>query len=613
MPLARASLFRIPGQRRRAAAALRHRPVVETLECRQLLSVATGTWTQLTNLDPAGTGTMFLLPDGGVMIQGSGVSNQWERLSPDASGSYINGSFSALAPMHLQRLYYASNVLAGDQVYVIGGEYTGPPVQRTLSTAAEMYNITANNWVGLPPIQDATGQLGDSSSVVLAGGQILIGPKYETTSYLYNLKTRTFAQTGSRLRNDINDEETWVKLPDGSILSYDVWASIANGSGSAQRYIPSQGAWLDAGAVPILLSTAANGHEMGPGLLLPDGRVFQVGGNGNTALYTPSTNTWVAGPGLPGGYASDDAPGVILPNGHVIFTADQPLYNAPAGLFDFDPTANTITQISVPDTLTNELNAIPAFATRMLVLPSGQLLLNLSGNDLWAFTPDTGANAAWQPVINSVRYNSNFVFQLRGQQLNGLSVGSSYGDDAGMDENYPIVQLTSTGGQVYYARTSNWSSVGVQKGTATVTTNFVLPSGMPAGTYSLTVIANGIASSPVSITISAGQIPPGGASVAGPAFAIVAGSHGSVSGPVTAIPAGPARHESDAGTQHLGGIGVVGDVATARAGRAGLRAIAGHHEVDALRDLKGLDAAFETWAVGPVAWTEEAVKADGGI
>ena len=78
-----------------------------------------------------------------------------------------------------------------------------------------------------------------------------------------------------------------------------------------------------------------------------------------------------------------------------------------------------------------------------------------------------------------------------------MSEGASYGDDAQMAENYPIVQLTSTTGNVYYARTFNWSSTGVATGTTPVTTQFALPAGLPDGQYSLAVTADGIASAPV--------------------------------------------------------------------------------------------------------------------
>ena len=47
------------------------------------------------------------------------------------------------------------------------------------------------------------------------------------------------------------------------------------------------------------------------------------------ALYNSATNNWAAGPdisgtlnGIPSPFGADDAPGAILPNGHVIFAAD---------------------------------------------------------------------------------------------------------------------------------------------------------------------------------------------------------------------------------------------------------------------------------------------------
>ena len=68
--------------------------------------------------------------------------------------------------------------------------------------------------------------------------------------------------------------------------------------------------------------------EEGPTLLLPNGNVFIVGGGtSNTALYSPATNTWSAGPQIPYPYTADDAPGAVLPNGDVIFTADSALTN----------------------------------------------------------------------------------------------------------------------------------------------------------------------------------------------------------------------------------------------------------------------------------------------
>ena len=117
-------------------------------------------------------------------------------------------------------------------------------------------------------------------------------------------------------------------------------------------------------------------------------------------------------------------------------------------------------------------------------------------------TRPTGApQAAWQPTITSVVANGNH-YTLTGTQLNGLSAGATYGVGNEMDSNYPIVELAATdgSGKVYFARTSNWSSTGEATGSTPVTTDFSLNGAMPYGTYALTVIANGIASDPVSFT-----------------------------------------------------------------------------------------------------------------
>jgi hypothetical protein len=87
---------------------------------------------------------------------------------------------------------------------------------------------------------------------------------------------------------------------------------------------------------------------------------------------------------------------------------------------------------------------------------------------------------------------------LTGTLLNGISEGAAYGDDWQMNCNYPIVRLTDAAGNVYYAYTFNWSSTSIMTGNTPETTEFRLPPGLAAGTYSLVVVANGNSSAPVS-------------------------------------------------------------------------------------------------------------------
>jgi hypothetical protein len=47
---------------------------------------------------------MMLLSDGTVMAEGGNVDNTWYKLTPDSTGSYVNGTWSQLASMHVARL-----------------------------------------------------------------------------------------------------------------------------------------------------------------------------------------------------------------------------------------------------------------------------------------------------------------------------------------------------------------------------------------------------------------------------------------------------------------------------------------------------------------------------
>ncbi len=133
----------------------------------------------------------------------------------------------------------------------------------------------------------------------------------------------------------------------------------------------------------------------------------------------------------------------------------------------------------------------------MLALPDGTVLVQANG--LEVFDPGTTAAAAAVPTITSITNNADGSMLLTGTGLNGLDAGAAYGDDAQMDTNYPIVRLVN-GSNVYYARTYNWSNTGVALGSTSETVNFTLPLGIPAGTYSVFAVANGVPSVDTSLT-----------------------------------------------------------------------------------------------------------------
>jgi hypothetical protein len=72
-------------------------------------------------------------------------------------------------------------------------------------------------------------------------------------------------------------------------------------------------------------------QEIGP-VLLPDGRVFAIGGSTHTALYTEPLHhkdpgSWVNGPEMKDAsnnpLTAIDAPAALLPSGKMLFSAGQ--------------------------------------------------------------------------------------------------------------------------------------------------------------------------------------------------------------------------------------------------------------------------------------------------
>jgi hypothetical protein len=482
------------------------------VECLEERAVPAGTWTTLAHPVPMSDGaqTMMLLSDGTVMVHGgSGIaSTAWYRLTPNSTGSYVGGTWSKLSPMNTARLYFTSDILPDSRAFVLGGEYSDPNTDLNYVNTGEIYDPVANTWTTIANFPQ--GFFGDDPSEVLPNGQVLSGYLFGPQTYLYDPATDSWSATGTKLRGDRSDEESWVKLPDDSILSYDIWSSILDGTGHAQRYIPSQGQWVDAGTVPVLLSAEQNADELGPALLLPDGRVFFLGSTGNTAFYTPPTDpsdpgSWTAGPPIPNGLTAYDDPAAMLPNGDVLFAAaprvapipntnpQQYAYTGPTTIFEFNPTTNTYTNVTPGNFNLNQ----PSYQNTMLVLPTGQVLLTNDSRQIDVFTPFGAPDPSWRPTISNITDNGNNTFTLTGTQLNGISEGANFGDDNEMASNYPIIRLTDANGNVSFAQSFNWSSTGVATGSTPESVQFTLPAADAPGPYLVSVIANGIASAPV--------------------------------------------------------------------------------------------------------------------
>jgi hypothetical protein len=121
------------------------------------------------------------------------------------------------------------------------------------------------------------------------------------------------------------------------------------------------------------------------------------------------------------------------------------------------------------------------------------------------YTPVGGPQAGWAPTISSVptALTRGQTYTLTGTQLNGLSEASSFGDEFNSATNYPVVRIRNVAtGHITYARTHNHSTMGVATGATPVSTNFDVPAGTETGASEIVVVANGIPSAPVSVTVS---------------------------------------------------------------------------------------------------------------
>lgn len=436
-------------------------------------------------------GTALLLTDGTVMVQGT-FTNNWYRLTPDDSGSYINGTWSQIAslPAGYSPLYFASAVLPDGRVIVEGGEYNygiSPPTSTTLGA---IYSPLSDQWT---PVAPPPGWccISDAQSVVLANGRFMLANAYTTQEALLNARMLTWSPTGSG-KADINDEEGWTLMPNKQVLTVDA----RNGTNS-EFYVPASGKWQSAGSTIVPLSA---GSEMGPAVLRPDGTVFAAGASGHTAIYHTSTGRWSVGPDFPdspqGQLSISDGPAALLINGNVLCAAGSSS-GPPSYFFEFDGT--NLNSVDAPPEASVEV----PFETRMLVLPTGQVFFVGATTNIEIYTPSGTYNPDWVPRIQSappsVIPGGSYV--IAGYYFNGFSQGAAYGDDAQSATNYPLVRITNlTTGHVFYSRTHDHSSMAVAFG-GLVSTHFDVPANQEVGRSSLVVVANGIPSAPIAVNV----------------------------------------------------------------------------------------------------------------
>jgi hypothetical protein len=429
-----------------------------------------------------------------------------------------------------------------------------------LTNKMAIYDPVKDTWTPVEPPSNWD-FIGDSPWTILDSGHLLLGDKLSKRMAVLDLNTLTWSKVSSFGKDDVFAEEGFTLLPDGTVLTVNVTDHpftqrfIPNTDLSRSR-------WANAGTTPEnLQATDSNSAmniifdngkrvyhapgEMGPAILRPDGTVFAEGAActvkgpstdpnactvyspvAHTAIYNTATGSWTAGPDLPHMEGAGDTWASLLPNGNVLFETNPPgvtedtvarakaryarirngsmhllsseaegaqQSTCPAGeiyrFYEFDGTK-----------LTFEPNATFCGQPDTLLLPTGEVMLDGQVN----YKSSGTYQAAWRPTITQFtsRLFEGGSYQIFGTQFNGLSQANSYGDEFQVSTNFPLVRITNTAsGHVKYARTYDFSTMGVATGSAIVSTWFEVPTDTETGDSTLEVVANGIPSVPVNVTV----------------------------------------------------------------------------------------------------------------
>ncbi len=485
---------------------------------------ANGAWKAIASMPPGYAPFAYgaaVLPDGRAIAEG-GEHNYGGGTNCTGSGSGGDGS-------NCGAIFDPTFTVAGNEI----GKWTFvPPPDFGETCGTDGTSWCAMNGVPTVILSDGTLMIGhagysdNDSSKPPSTLQALLPPPYDPTK-------KPWVQTGID-KHDGNGEEGWTLLPnfggpDGLslVLTVDTYSklqgsTVCGGYNSSELYVKATnfgGDWYCLGDTPNQLYPGVN--EMGPAILRPDGTVFQAGADQYTAILR-TDHTWSAGPAFPTNASGkqlemEDGPAALLPNGNVLMMASEDETTAPATFLELTPAPQNHLFVVPGVPYANNLSSNSG---QMLLLPTGQVLFiphwGISSY-LEIYTPtNPNYDPSWAPVIcgGACSYNqpvqiyNNATNAISGLKFNGMSQGAAFGDEYQSATNYPLVRITdSSGGQpvVYYCRTHHHSSMGVQTDNQTVSTWFDCPD-VPTGTVGdLEVVANGIPSNKMLVTVANDQ------------------------------------------------------------------------------------------------------------
>ena len=128
-----------------------------------------GTWQVVTatpsNGNYVSASNPLLLTDGTVIVHDAYASDWW-KLTPDNTGSYVNGSWTQIASLPVINgteygpQYFSSAVLPDGRVIIEGGEYNvSCPMNEDWVSLGAIYDPAADTWTPVSPPAAAAGRI----------------------------------------------------------------------------------------------------------------------------------------------------------------------------------------------------------------------------------------------------------------------------------------------------------------------------------------------------------------------------------------------------------------------------------------------------------------------
>ncbi len=323
------------------------------------LTVNTDTWTpspvMLTERVGGHSATLLnngkLLVVGGVGAGGTGIASA-DLFDP------VSATWSHAAPMATMRTSHTATLLADGRVLVAGGSTVSTAAAKgyTNNTTAEIYDPVANTWTPAATMSVARShhtatRLPDGRVLVIGGenASYLVG----ATAEIYDPATDIWSPTPLPPMA-ARSQHTATLLPNGQVLvagGFDIELGLLTPLNTSELYDPAAGTFTataiytttGSGTSAVTTSTPttlAFTHAGHTATLLPDGHVLVAGGgNTQSELYDPTTQTWTATGSLAATHTLGAA--TLLPDGQVLVVGGT--QSALPSAERFDPATGTWT------------------------------------------------------------------------------------------------------------------------------------------------------------------------------------------------------------------------------------------------------------------------------